>query len=546
MLGGHGSDVGGIIFCLCLYILHRIVDQLLKDQLPDNAKPTDQQQPVLGDSVRANLLTAKEALDQYFSKGGAERPTLAQLDNRLSGSLTHLVTDSVDDALDQRFSSPGTSARVAKSAGRPASPAPPEAKPNSKSSAGGAASEDSSKSRTLQSLAEAQKQWADEAPAFEDDTIRCYHQPLGGSMHAFKYEVTMESAPGPVVAVARELDLMPSWHKFVTQACLVEDIPGSDTSFGGLWGYVEVWFPWPLSNRAMVVRCETLDVLEETDSIVVKLESGEYDESKLPTTSAQCPRLWAKNLTQIVPLAPTAEGKPRTQFILFCETDFQTPLMPRFVVNFILKVMAPVVYAQVKTLLESSFGGNSQFRKRMAECPQLYDTLACRVDEHVATKFDGVVATTGDVGTALGGAAEQAARAGSKALSPTSRSRTPRALPRRQSLRLRSLDNQPPMARVASATDLSSLAAADAPQPSSSSSTPDKRARLLQGSQSHSMQFAGGSRDDQSFGAAEPSPGKLVRVASESQLRLRVVGRRPVVRRPVARAPRRLPSVVEA
>ena len=34
-------------------------------------------------------------------------------------------------------------------------------------------------------------------------------------MHRFKYEVMIESDPAPVVAIARELDLMPNWHKFV-------------------------------------------------------------------------------------------------------------------------------------------------------------------------------------------------------------------------------------------------------------------------------------------------------------------------------------------
>lgn len=60
---------------------------------------------------------------------------------------------------------------------------------------------------------------------------------------------------------------MPSWHKFVQpNAAIVETLASHDhgnSSFGGIWGYVELWFPWPLANRAMVVKCEVLDVLAE-------------------------------------------------------------------------------------------------------------------------------------------------------------------------------------------------------------------------------------------------------------------------------------------
>ena len=192
----------------------------------------------------------------------------------------------------------------------------------------------------------------------------------------------IESDPAPVVAIARELDLMPNWHKFVSQSCIVENIPSHDgpggSSFGGIWGYVELWFPWPLANRAMVVKCEVLDVLQETGAILVRLLSGDYDEGKLPTTSEQCPRLVAQNLTQIVPMEPLPDGTPRTKFILFVDTDFQTNLIPGFVIQFILKVMAPVVYTQVKNLLETEFGGDTQFRERMAACPEMYGSIAAR------------------------------------------------------------------------------------------------------------------------------------------------------------------------
>jgi hypothetical protein len=58
--------------------------------------------------------------------------------------------------------------------------------------------------------------------------------------------------------------------------------------------------------------------------------SGDYDDdAALPTTAAQCPRLGSvANLTQIVPLAPKADGTPRTQIVLYADMDFGTSAIP--------------------------------------------------------------------------------------------------------------------------------------------------------------------------------------------------------------------------
>jgi hypothetical protein len=272
-------------------------------------------------------------------------------------------------------------------------------------SSASAARTDFSKEEGVDELQRQEDIWTGVPQAYSDETITCYHQHVGGSVHRFKYEVMIESDPAPVVAIARELDLMPNWHKFVSQSCIVENIPSHDgpggSSFGGIWGYVELWFPWPLANRAMVVKCEVLDVLQETGAILVRLLSGDYDEGKLPTTSEQCPRLVAQNLTQIVPMEPLPDGTPRTKFILFVDTDFQTNLIPGFVIQFILKVMAPVVYTQVKNLLETEFGGDTQFRERMAACPEMYGSIAARVEAFLGGTYDRLI------GAARGGGKEE-------------------------------------------------------------------------------------------------------------------------------------------
>jgi len=122
---------------------------------------------------------------------------------------------------------------------------------------------------------------------------------------------------------------MPTWNRFVSASKVIEVLPASNVGdsgnggngssgdgslFGGIWGYVELWFPWPLANRAMVVRCEVVDVLGSCGAILVRLLSGDYrDPAKLPTTPQSCPRLHAQNLTAILPLPPKPDGTPRTR-----------------------------------------------------------------------------------------------------------------------------------------------------------------------------------------------------------------------------------------
>jgi len=141
------------------------------------------------------------------------------------------------------------------------------------------------------------------------------------------------------------------------------------------------------------------------------------------------------------------------------DTDFKAPI-PGFVVQFIVKVMAPVVYGRVKALLEANRGGDSPFQvparirwdlgpeprggstkhhllqqqfssscvlhsppivhpcaahqpmscwilaqARMGGCPELYGRLTAAVDDFLYPKSALQSAAEGDVGAGAGGGA---------------------------------------------------------------------------------------------------------------------------------------------
>lgn len=94
-----------------------------------------------------------------------------------------------------------------------------------------------------------------------------------------------------------QVDLMPTWHKFVPRALVLEELEGV---FGGVHAYAELWLPWPLKNRALVMETAVFDALDHpTNAFVVDVSSAPYtgEASRLPTAPEDCPRLSFRSFT---------------------------------------------------------------------------------------------------------------------------------------------------------------------------------------------------------------------------------------------------------
>ena len=165
-------------------------------------------------------------------------------------------------------------------------------------------------------------------PMLDDGRLKVWHRHEGGAIHSFKYEVIMPVAPGPCVALAKEMDLMPSWHKFVPVGAVLGSRPGI---FGGIWAYAEVWMPWPLKNRSMLCSSAFYDCLDDGDLGAIIVHVGSVDDSPgsplppgseealaaLPTTPEESPRLSFESYNLITPLEPGPDGADRTLWTFY-------------------------------------------------------------------------------------------------------------------------------------------------------------------------------------------------------------------------------------
>lgn len=83
------------------------------------------------------------------------------------------------------------------------------------------------------------------------------------------------------------------------------------------------------------------------------------------------------------PLAPSADGAPRTEGSLLIHLDPHIPFIPAFLLNFVLGVLAPYIFNQMKKVLDGSFADpQGEYSRRIAAQPQLYGLVRRRMAEY--------------------------------------------------------------------------------------------------------------------------------------------------------------------
>mmetsp|Transcript_41533 Transcript_41533/g.76876 ORF Transcript_41533/g.76876 Transcript_41533/m.76876 type:complete len:493 (+) Transcript_41533:109-1587(+) len=271
------------------------------------------------------------------------------------------------------------------------------------------------KMKMIASVRSLEAEWSKSSPLLDDGVLKVWHRPEGGSIHSFKYEVVMPMSPEPCIALAKEIDLLPTWHKFVPIGLLLGTRPIAEV-FGGVFAYAELWMPWPLKNRAMLCQSAFYDCLDEPLGAYIavvgsinedqlKVESSALSSSgagrenasrsassvqaalaKAPTTHEQCPRLAFESFTVVTPLPPEelADGdfdkgmRARWTFY-FHKTDYSMEV-PGYVLGFLMKVCAPFV-CTIATRLATNLP--SAYRERMASEDAFYGVFRRRCGQHV-------------------------------------------------------------------------------------------------------------------------------------------------------------------
>ena len=132
------------------------------------------------------------------------------------------------------------------------------------------------KAKAVTKVAAIEDEWNGTEPIMDDGKLRVWHRHEGGAIHSFKYQVVMPVLPEPCVALAKEVDLMPTWHKFVP----VAKVLGKKTGvFGGIFAYAELWLPWPLKNRGVICESAFYDCLDDDLGAYIVVVSSTTEDS---------------------------------------------------------------------------------------------------------------------------------------------------------------------------------------------------------------------------------------------------------------------------
>ncbi|KAG2493722.1 hypothetical protein HYH03_008235 [Edaphochlamys debaryana] len=221
-----------------------------------------------------------------------------------------------------------------------------------------------------------------------DDDLRLQYKHPTPTVHAFRARAVLEAPSEYMVALCRELDLVPTWNKYCTTA----DVLRVD-SLTDVTAYMSIWMPWPLNNVGFCLSANGAEMFEEEGALVITFTS--IDPRKDP--SLELPpgvekdrrlRVLRPSAIKFMPLPPkTPDGPGRTLCYMQAYIDPGIRNLPGFVISFVLKVLSPFVYTAVQKTLAAAFKSPGlPLPSRIAQRPELYDWVARRTREYIAAK----------------------------------------------------------------------------------------------------------------------------------------------------------------
>ncbi|GFR51259.1 hypothetical protein Agub_g13566 [Astrephomene gubernaculifera] len=220
-----------------------------------------------------------------------------------------------------------------------------------------------------------------------DDLRMLYKHLADKDVHAFRAVCTLDAPMEKLVALARELDLFPTWNKYCTSAKVLRESTPADMRV-----YVSLWMPWPFSDVGFCVDVNGLDLFDDEGCIVAAICSPDRKDrtTPLPPGSEKHTkiRLLRPSCLTFTPLPPkTPGGTLRTHCHVQAYVDTGGKHVPAVVISFVLKVFSPFIYGTVKKVLASAFGDpRGPLPSRMREQPHLYDMVRRRSEAYLAAR----------------------------------------------------------------------------------------------------------------------------------------------------------------
>lgn len=103
--------------------------------------------------------------------------------------------------------------------------------------------------------------------------VQClYRKRPAAEAHEFRFVADFAAPGGEVLALSREFDLIPSWNWSIPDTEILAQRGDMDMDV-----YLQIYLPWPFTNRRAAVRIEGADCLDDDGATSVVIHSLPVD-----------------------------------------------------------------------------------------------------------------------------------------------------------------------------------------------------------------------------------------------------------------------------
>mmetsp|Transcript_7473 Transcript_7473/g.19191 ORF Transcript_7473/g.19191 Transcript_7473/m.19191 type:complete len:414 (-) Transcript_7473:47-1288(-) len=180
-----------------------------------------------------------------------------------------------------------------------------------------------------------------------------YRHLKGTTVHSLKWEAEYKFSTDQLLAFGREFNYFDTWNPYAIDPMFIKERGDFCMTV-----YCAVWFPWPFSPRELVVTAEVADMLDEHGCWFVSLYDAKIDETVadfLKEVRQGKPKRERVAILEgsCAMLYPTEEGN--TKVFMGVHGDPLVFVPPNWLINFVLKLMAPTVHRSLLDALQKVY-----------------------------------------------------------------------------------------------------------------------------------------------------------------------------------------------
>ena len=217
-----------------------------------------------------------------------------------------------------------------------------------------------------------------------------YRHERGSGIHSIKLRFDLDFPIDRVFAMGWEFELLDTWNPYAIDPTIVDRESDEEMAV-----YCAIWLPWPFSPRELCVQIKTADRLHDHGCYFVRIHDAEH-ENEVPKKSAgkgkrrrERASIVKGSCALVYPAFSRKEGgelRPKTKVLICCHCNPLVLAPPNWLVNFILRLMAPTIFRHLVKALRNAYGAlddsprESPYAERV-HTKKMYAKMRDRVEE---------------------------------------------------------------------------------------------------------------------------------------------------------------------